>query len=359
MKRLFSLLIFCAWMTGAHAETAPVSLVCFSVQIQPAIVKNFGLVTTLSISSTGRPNSPNAELGLADKTVPFSHESFFVIDDPTFPEPVPFFFGLDVPDQGDNNTNGLADFFDIALGTPALKTNGQYESPFGGTEDFTATWTRAAGQATGKVVMNLPELGTFTHDYAILQDDGTLTYSRTNQSISAAVALTNIVAADDQITGPLSLTITNNTQLGYDSGTWSGSGGASLVFHSIDSLDRAGTNYIAAIGFDDGYPATSDEDYHFWFLLIHSSDTNANGVLDLVESTPSSEELPSLEIWKAADGIEITLHGRVGATHTLQGTSSIAVGTWEDLQMITLSANTQTVKLESLGAMKFFRLKQL
>src|SRR5262249_36803734 len=159
--------------------------------------------TTLSISSTGRPNNPNAELEPADDTVPFSHDSFFVIDDPTFPEPVPFFFGLNVPNQGDTNTNGLTDFFDISLETPRLKTDGQYESPLGGTSDFSATWTRAAGQSTGKVVVNLPDLGTFTHDYSILQYDGRLTYSLTNQFIAATIALTNIVAADDQITGPL------------------------------------------------------------------------------------------------------------------------------------------------------------
>jgi hypothetical protein len=327
MQWLLPLFILGLVTAASRGETVPASLVSFSLQIQPATVRNFGLITTLSISSTGRPNNPNAELELADETVPFSHDSFFVLDDPTFPEPVPFFFGLDVPDQGDSNTNGLADFFDIGMETPGLKTAGTYESPLGGTEDFTASWTRAAGTSAGKVVINLPSLGTFTHDYAILQYDGTLTYSLTNKAITAIIALTNIVAADDQISGPLSITITNNTKLGYDSGTWSGSSGASYLFHSIDSLDRIGTNYIAAVGFDDGYPATSDEDYHFWFLLIHSTDANNNDVLDWSRPRPPLNA-PRLEIRKVQAGVEITVFSPIGTSYSLESANSLANPAW-------------------------------
>src|SRR5262245_48686817 len=121
MQRLFTLVTLCLLLAAAsRAETAPVSLVCFSVQIQPATVSNFGLETTLSISSTGRPNNPNGELELGEQDFPFSHDSFFILNDVTFPEPVPLFFGLDVPDQGDSNTNGLVDFFDLGMETPGL-----------------------------------------------------------------------------------------------------------------------------------------------------------------------------------------------------------------------------------------------
>ncbi len=356
MQRLLTFLTLCLLATASRADTAPVSLVCFSVQIQPASVNNFGLMTTLSVSSTGRPNNPNGELELADDTVPYTHDSFFVIDDPTFPEAVPFFFGLDVPDQGDSNTNGLADFFDISVETPGVKTSGEHESPFGGMEQFTATWTRPAGQSTGKVVMNLPSLGSFTHDYAILQYDGVLTYSLTNKSITASVILTNIAAPDDQISGPLSMTITNNSKLGYESGTWTNRGGASYVFHSIDSLDRFGTNYIAVVRFDDGYPATSDQDYQYWFLLIHSSDANNNGVLDLVETAATSER-PRLEIRKVQAGIEISVFGSAGASYSLESANSLTNPTWTNLQTVAVDSNPQTVAIASGATMKFFRLR--
>jgi hypothetical protein len=357
MQRLFTLLTLCLLTAASRGETVPVSLVSFSVQIQPATVRNVGLVTTLSVSSTGQPNNPNAELQLADDTIPFTHDSFFILDDVTFPEPVPFPFGLDVPNQGDSNTNGLADFFDLDMETPGLRTTGAYQSPLGGTEDFTATWTRAAGSSAGKVVMNLPDLGTFTHDYAILQYDGTLTYALTNKSITGAIVLTNIVAADDTISGPLSVTITNNSKLGYDSGTWSGSTGGTYTFHSIDSLDRAGTNYIALVAFDDGYPATSEEDYHYWFLLIHSADANNNSVLDFVETTTSSER-PRLEIRKVQAGVEISVAGPAGATYSLETANSLANASWSSLQAVTFTSSPQTIQAESAGTMKFFRLRQ-
>jgi len=360
MQRLFTFLAFCLFAAPSRAETVPASLVSLSVQIQPATVRNFGLITTLSISSTGQPNNPNGELEVADSTIPFSHDSFFVIDDPTFPEPVPFFFGLDVPFERDSNTNGLADFFDVNLETAGVRTTGAYESPLGGTENFTATWTRAAGTTGGKVIINLPDLGTFTHDYALLEFDGALTYSRTNQSLAATISLTNIVAADDQISGPLSITITNNTELGYNSGAWSGSGGASYVFLSIDSLLRAGLDYSGVIGFNDGYPATSDEDYHIWFLLIHSGDSNDNDVLDLVESVvPGEPDAPRLEIRKVQSGLEISVFGAVGSPYSLESANSLASPAWSGLQTITLQSSPHTVQIDEAGAMKFFRLRHL
>jgi hypothetical protein len=358
MQRLLALVTLCLLTAASRGEIAPVSLVSFSVQIQPATVRNVGLVTTLSVSSTGQPNNPNAELELADETIPFTHDSFFILDSVTFPEPVPFLFGLDVPNQGDSNTNGLADFFDLGMETPGLKTDGTYKSPLGGTEDFTATWTRAAGSSAGKVVISLPDFGTFTHDYAILQYDGTLTYSLTNKSITGAIVLTNIVAADDTISGPLSVTITNNTKLGYDSGTWAGSTGGTYTFHSIDSLDRVGTDYIALTAFDDGYSATSDEDYHYWFLLIHSADANNNDVLDLIETVaPWEPDAPRLEIRKVEAGLEISVFGAAGSPYSLESADSLANPTWSTLQTITLKSSPQTVQVDSSGAMRFFRLR--
>lgn len=359
MRRLFSLVAFWLAALAIQGDTVPVSLASFSVQIQPATVRNFGLITTLSISSTEQPTNPNGELQLADETVPFSHDGFFILDDPTFPEPVPLFFGLNVPDEGDANTNGLSDFFDVAIETPGLKTSGTYDSPLGGAENFTATWTRAAGQSSGKVVIDLPSLGKFTHDYWILQFEGMMTYSRTNKSIAGSVTLTNIVAAEDQISGPLSITITNNTKLGYDSGTWTGSAGASYVFHSIDSLDRFGTNYVAALAIDEGYPATSAEDYHYWFLLIHSTDANKNGVLDLVESaTPIEPERPRLEIRKVQAGVEISIFATTGNIYSLEAANSLDATSWATLQTVSVNSSPQTVQIEAAGPMKFFRLRK-
>ncbi len=245
--------------------------------------------------------------------------------------------------------------------TPAIRTTGVHGTADGKGADFTATWTRSAGQSIGRVVIDLPSFGlTFTHDYTILRFDGQFIYSGGTNKISGSMSLTNLLAGDDQITGPLSLTITNNSQLGYDSGEWTNTTGATYVFHSIDSLDRGGSNYIAAIGFDDGYPETSAPDYRYWFLIIHSADRNGNGVLDFVEN-PSQPEAPQprLEIERRGGDFDITIHGTAGTSYVLQSAATLSKDSnvaWSDDQTITLDTGAIAVPLPSISGQKFFRL---
>ena len=360
MNRLLAFLAIFAFSLNVAAQSAGVSLVCFSVQIDPATARDplTGLDWQLSLSSTGNASAPNGELAPADNTVPYSHTSDFVLTDPTTFEPELLAFAVDVPDQGDKNGNGLGDFFDVSVETPSLKTSGRHDTfPDHKGANFSATWTRIAGQSVGTVVMDLPYFGLkFTHSYTILEYDGQYSYARTNRYISGGVLITNLLNTNDVISGPLSLTITNNNQLGYSDGSWTNNNSATYAYHSIDSLDRADTNYVAFIGFDDGNPGTADADYNLWFLIIHSTDANTNGVLDLVESSAPAQR-PTLEIQATASGVQITAHGPNGGAYLLESTDTFPSTSWIAVQPVSLVGGTQTIQLDTSATARFFRLR--
>lgn len=360
MNPLLPFLVLVAVLLDVRAQSAGVSLVSFSVQIDSATARDplTGLEWQLSISSSGNTTDPNGELAPADSSIPYSHASSFILTDPTTLEPGALPFALDVPDQGDQNGNGVADFFDLAMPTPSIKTAGVHDTPpdhKGAT--FSATWTRPAGQSVGTVVLDIPFLGLkFSPRYTILEYGGQLSSTRTNQSLSAAVLLTNVLNTNDVISGPLSLTITNNDQLGYSDGSWTNNSSALYTYHSIDSLDRRDTNYVALIRFDDGNPATADADYNTWLLVIHSTDANTNGVLDLVESTSPAQQ-PSLEIQPTATGFQIVAHGPPGTVYVLESAGVLPSASWSTVQPVTLTSGTQTVQVPANGQTRFFRLR--
>jgi hypothetical protein len=360
MKMVCVLLAFSFFSLSVYSQSAGVTLVSTSVQIQPTstVEPLTDLVWKLSFSSLDSPSNPNNEARLADADVPYSHQGFFVILDPTTEEPEWLPFVLNVPDQGDTNTNGVPDFFDVALSTDNLQTNGRHPTFGGNGADFTAKWQRAAGASTGTVVINLAYFGlTFVHQYAILSYEGTYTYSPAAPKLQGTVTMTNLVSSDDRISGPLSLTITNNNQLGYSPGSWTNATGSTYTFPSVDSLDRAGTHYIAFFEFADGFPETSDPDYLVWFLVLHSGDANGNEILDLVEGGGPVQN-PRLDITKTAGGIELTITGTAGRAYILESAASLPGTSWSEVQSVSLGSNTQTVQLAAPGASMFFRLRE-
>ncbi len=360
MKTALLLLVWAMASWAGFAQSAGLSLVSFSVAMQPSTAKDplTGLLWNLSFSSSGSTQNPNGELGPAEAGVPYSHQSNFILVDPTTEEPIVLPMAVDAPDAGDSNGNGLSDFFDASIAIQNLQTTGRHPTLDGKGTDFTARWTRPAGQMSGTVVIDLPYFGLkFSTPFSIPAYEGVFNYSFTPPGLPGLVLLTNINEASDQISGPLVLTITNAAQLGYGPGTWTNLTGDQYAFSPVDSLDQADTNYIAFIQFADGNPRTADTDYPLWFLVVHSSDQDGDGTLDLVEPPPASNS-PRLEIVRTGQGIQLKIFGDAGRSYILDSRPGFGSSTWTAGQTIPLTGSSQTVDLPSADAARFFRLRQ-
>jgi len=107
----------------------------------------------------------------------------------------------------------------------------------------------------------------------------------------------------------------------------------------------------------DGFPGTIEQDYRSWFLNVESTDSNHDGVLDLVQGGTTAVR-PTMSIIKVPNGIEITITGTVGQAYQLQATDRLLGSAWADLQPVTLTTSPQTVTLATAGSARFFQLKQ-
>jgi hypothetical protein len=362
MAAVKKLIFLCAllFVSIIRAEqTLPVDLVSLSVQIFPASTRDpfTGLDYELSISAVPNANNINNELALAGSDVPYTHQGYFVLLDPTTFEPTVFPFVLDVPDFSDLNENGVADFFDPAASVESIRTEGRHPTADGGGADFSATWSREAGSVSGTVVLDFPYFGLeFTHPFELLSYQGNFSYAEINNSaINGTVSLTNITTEAEFLHGPLVLNIASTDVLQYDAGTWNATDDLTYNFSPIDTLDLSGLDYVALIEFVDGFPGTSGADYLDWVLVLHSADLNTNRIPDLVESNPDSAA-PTLEIVKTAEGIQLVARGQAGE-YALEAAGEIT-GVWNSLQSVQIGNAPATATLPRSHARKFFRLRR-
>jgi hypothetical protein len=361
MKKLL-LSILSAAAVWAAPEKTPVEFTSLSVQIFPSTATDaFGLGWNSALSSFGDENSINDELKLATEAHGFSHEGFFVFENDFTFEPFAMPFVLDVPPFADVDDDGIDDFFDASISVDAIQTLGQH--PDGGNNrpvNFTATWTRAAGDSAGSVVLDFPSLGlTFQHSFQLLRFTGTFSFARENNLLQGLLSLTNLFEPQDIITGPLAARVVNSNTLVYSALNWTNQNAA--VFTVVTNLDlgRTRTNFVSYWLLEDGYAATGDLDYVDWFMVLSSADANGNGQLDLTEVTTIPGERPTLEIARLANGsLEITMRGTPGQTYTLEFANAITGGTWQISQTITLATGTQAITVTGAGSRRFFRLRQ-
>jgi hypothetical protein len=292
MKKVL-ILLSVVWGALAAFASGPagVELISLSPRISPATAEDpfTGLEWGLSISSLTDLNNPNGELSLADDSIPYTHQGNFFVQDPQTSETFGLPFVLDVPLFADVNGNGIWDFFDPEVEIANVQTEGRHPDTSGGGADFTATWNRAAGSTTGTVRIDLPFFGlSFTHTFEILSYSGTFQFAPSTNTLSGTVELTNNAAAEDRLTGPLTLSILDSATLSYSASAWTNADGVEFDYSPVDHLDLSGLNYISLLAFQDGSPATSDPDYLSWLLVVKSADENTNGIPDLVESSPSN-----------------------------------------------------------------------
>jgi hypothetical protein len=360
MKR-FLFALFCAVSVCSAAEKTPVELFSLSVQIFPATTQDgIGFSWDLAYSSVGSETSINHELMLASGNHGFSHEGYFVFENDFEFEPFLVPFVLDVPPNADVNGNGIDDFFDRRVSVDGVETLGRHPDANNRPVDFTATWTRPAGESVGSVVVDLPYLGiTFTHPFQLLDYSGEFTYERTNSLLRGTMTVTNVVDTTDIITGPLSVRVVNPTTLSLSAATWTNSYPATFTVLTNLYDGVYGTNFVSYWLLDEGYAPSGDLDYVDWLLVLSSADANNNGQLDLVEGNSTPAAPPRLDLVRLPNGsIEITIRGSPGQTYTLEFANAVDSAAWQASQTINLVSETQTITVTASGSRRFFRLRQ-
>jgi hypothetical protein len=351
--------VFCA----SAAETAHVRLFCSSVRFSEGTTGPGG--DTLDLTSDVNLNEINGEVGPA-----FDPPVYFKLTDPSFPDPIAGSINFDTPDFVDNNGNGFDDFYEVSQAVTSTQTQGAFDTG-GANGTVMATWSRAAGSATGTCVLQLAAQGIgnllpFTHSFQVQEYTGTLSYTAASNGITGALALTQTQAQSNKLAGLVSFVriATNKfNQLQLQAGTLTNAAGQTLTFSAaeIDRDTNEKTNYYGSIEFADGDPTTLTPDFLFWEISIDdTNDANGNGIPDLSDD-PSAQpppQGPGLTLTRSSGQLLLTVDGAKGQTYSLEETPSLLPATWQKASSITLTNSIQGVTLPvPSGQTAFWRLR--
>lgn len=360
MKKLLFSVLFTVCV-GAAPEKIPVEFTSLSVQILPATAQDpIGFDWNMSLSSVGDENSINHELMLATENHGFSHEGYFIFENPFEFEPFAMPFVLDVPPFVDADDDGIDDFYDTSRSVDGLRTQGQHPDANNRPVAFTATWTRAEGDSTGSVVLDIPYMGlTFQTSFQLLRYTGEFSFERESNLRRGFFSFTNVNEPQEIITGDLSVRVINTNTLSYSTTNWTNNNAAIYTIVTNIDLGLARTNFVSYWNLEDGYASTGDLDYKDWIMVLSSGDANGNGQLDFTEGITNSTERPTLELVRLPNGgLEITVRGTPGQTYTLETANALGAGPWQTSQTVTLTSGTQAITVPGAGSRRFFRLRQ-
>ena len=362
LRQLLPLLLLTHFSNALFAaDSVRVSFVSLSPQIVRGTAEDplHGLEWTSSLSSSGDPNSVNHELRVATGGHGFSHEGNFLLQDPFAVEPYVIPFVLDVPPAQDSNNNGVDDFFDLDMPVDGIQTLGRHPNGEGGGEDFFATWFRPAGDAVGSVVIQFPFFDLrFEHFFQLQQYRGEFVYERDGRERPGTLSITNVVDSADWMAGPLTMEVVTTNRLGYTATNWNS--GSGLDYVTLDNFEagRSGTNFVSIWLLEDGYFGSAERDYVDWAMVVHGTDANGNGQIDLVEGAETPAGAPRIQLVRLPEGeLELTIEGTPEETYVLESTEALPTANWTTGQTVTLSAPVQKITLANTGKGRFYRLR--
>jgi hypothetical protein len=364
MKR-FLIFLMAVWFllsaSSQGAETAHARIYCMSLRFQEGAT--YG--GTLDMSTVGGPPY-NGEL------MPYSGRTWasgLALVWSGMPDGGSIYVNL--PPVVDANGNGFDDFFEVSQGVAGTVTSGSYSTStyFSGT--LTATWSRAAGSASGTCVLNLNDdlwgdLGNFTCPFTLIEYTGPLTYTPGSNTVSTAISLTQTGNSANTLQGPIlfvkSTTDRFNT-LTNQPGVWTNAASQPLSFDGevfSRGIPTWPTNYAGYVYFADGDPSTAAPDYRLWVLSIDdTNDANANGIPDFSDDPASvaPPRAPHLSLALGSTNLLLTISGSVGHTNQIQTIGSLTSTNWQMTQSFLQTNDPQVVSLPlPAGTPKFWRV---
>jgi hypothetical protein len=364
MKR-FLIFLMAGWFllsaSSQGAETAHARIYCMSLRFQEGTT--YG--GTLDMSTIGGPPY-NGEL------MPYSGRTWasgLALVWSGMPDGGNIYVNL--PPVVDANGNGFDDFFEVSQGVAGTVTSGSYSTSTYFSGSITATWSRAAGSASGTCVLNLNDdlwgdLGNFTCPFTLIEYTGPLTYTPGSNTVSAAISLTQTGNSASTLQGPI-LFVKSSTDrfntLTNQPGVWTNAASQPLSFDGevfSRGIPTWPTNYAGYVYFADGDPSTAAPDYRLWVLSIDdTNDANANGIPDFSDDPASvtPPRAPHLSLALGSTNLLLTISGSVGHTNQIQTIGSLTSTNWQMTQSFLQTNDPQVVSLPlPAGTPKFWRV---
>lgn len=355
-----------AWVViaipGVHAtpRTAQMTLSGTFLKLSTASLSQLGFDYRLAFTSTD-DESFNGELYRSMGTGSVGSKATLDYPGSQFLGPLTGMIELGTPLGGDTNVNGITDFLEVGRAIANLSSSGTLDFDDGtdvshGT--VTATWNRAAGSATGTVVLkvDVPDYGlanlTFSHTFEIFEYTGTLTYDVAGTNISATLNLPRI-GATGAFTGPMPMYRIDPVTLGRGITRWKGPG--NLDFTPLDSLGLEGMeatiNYLGKgfygglVVLEDGDPSTAfTDEFDFFDLIINDpNDSNANGIADLSDLPASVPVRPTLTAQWTSGKLSIRVSGPAGTRQVLERADALPGRSWTTAAEATLDSSGSAV----------------
>ena len=333
--------------TSAHSE-AQLRIVCTDLRFEPASgIGNTSL--TLGTSAT------NGEVVYANSS--YDYISGFVLGQPGFPLSGTIRFNS--PPSTDANGNGHDDFYEVSQGVSTSTQSGIYETSDRFDEGtVTARWSRAAGSRFGtcQITLNSDTFGEFPrfdHQFELLEYAGILAYDVHQTLIDGTISLAQSGNSSATLGGVIFFSKSADTPesvISVQSGSLSDESGRSITIGAgANPLQRGTTDYFSLMSLSDGVPATPTADFLTWILdLVDEADLDEDGIPNFsdAESIVVLPLPPTLSIELTETKVIITVSGEVGRSYVLESANDVTPAEWRQGQMLTLTAQTQTVELD-------------
>lgn len=327
------------------AQSATTTLFCWSLRFQQG-EDQFGDST---LDLTGLTQTINGEL--APWYSIYTHRAGFVLDWMGFG--INGMLYLDLPAVPDANDNGFDDSYEVSQEVSG-SSDGEYVTDLGG-GFITATWSRSAGSKDGVCWLHLVDdtfgdLGTYRHNFEVLEYRGELTYTPATSTVNGSVNVTN---ATDQLQGPVSFTksVGNpHNQLALAAGGWTNAALQTPTYANGTIYRDVSwpSNYFGLIVFADGELNTGPADYRSWELSIDDlNDADHDGIPDFSDepSGTTPPRRPTLNLTRGTTNLLLTISGDTNRLYHILGSTNLAQGNWVTNLTLTLTNDPQTVSL--------------
>ena len=318
-----------------------------SLRVETSTVELAGVPFTLAFTSARTP-PPNHEVyPIFQESL--SHAAAFQLEGAIFPEPVEGEIAFQVPEDIDDNANGVPDFYEVAQAIHATTRAGQWRSPVGnGTARL--IWERAAGQLHGTLKIKLSstdfgDLPEFSPPFEIIEYHGTYRYQR-GDPVNGDVELVRVGKPTATLQGALVLRRDPTNllaQVAVEVSTWTNSAGVALEV-SVGDLERDpdyAMNYFGAFAFLDGDPETAVPDFELFYMGIDDpNDEDADGIPDLTDDLTTPAHSAHLQLVREGGGWKLTVTGDVGAAYTLERAAELPAAAWRMDRQVVLTNGT-------------------
>lgn len=341
-----------------------VRLYCYDVLIYQGKVDFGSIEDEVRVSSQGKFNPPNDELGFAPPDIPSTHWGAFHYTDGQLFESFAFDFEMNIPGR-DVNNNGIYDLLEYSQSVPSTTTSGRYfgniNSPFG-SGTMQTIWSKNANSHQGSLRILFPfNQGTPSiHTFEILNYTATWNSAvKEGTTVHGPVTLTRSGTPTSTLTGELAVSVDQQGIVKLNTTSLKDENDLSFQWATPTLMERDRTEFYEFITVDDGWLYEPTPDFWDWLIVVDDkNDFDGDGIPNLID--PPSEvppTAPSMQIIKTANGIRLLITGDVGKAYTLESASALPPATWSNATAVTLTASPHTLDLPAPTAPTFWRMR--